>query len=369
MFVLLGNDLTPSFRSEFQDWANENTWANLAILPAKLGVYLRGEPNIQLFSDTAKPHFSPEEVTQNLAVLKDQPVAIVQSTGPPVSEHIMQLLLAIRTLKRYGAGPITVIMPFAAFGRQDRSMTDQFNSVAAQDFAHMLREAGASAVITAEVHSKAAEKAYTDVFGVHNVSFVSFAELFAKDIVKQMPELKDLAIGAPDGGDKPQDAATLRAGAVNEAVSRLGGRNALCEEFRIWKSHTDVSKTQVDNFEGNVASKTCALIDDMTDTGGTMENGATAVKFQGGAWITWAYLAHNLTDAHALGKLLTATVEGPYGPEPLFNRIVTTDTVPIQSQYINDLAQNGLYWDSLKHRLTVLHTAETFARRLVLMNP
>lgn len=354
MLLIFGNSLSSTLRRYFKEAAAQGR-DSFQILPASIGNFRSSESFSELFyRDGAVGAYE-----DNLRRLQGQPVTIIQSMAAPVGDHAMQLLLSARTLKRYGAGSITVAMPFAAFARQDRQFAGRFCSVAADDFPFLLKAAGVDRVMTIEAHSRAAEKFYTDHFGVNNVAFLSSTALFAADLKENCSG--DIVIGAPDGADKPGDAGQRRAQDLACAfwnVSSLRTNEERKKLFRIAKGHVGVNQTKILSFDGDVRGKDCVLVDDMTDSGGTILNAAHTLK-ENGAKSVRAYLTHGLFNAKALARILSATEkDGSFAVDHL----VVTDTVPGQERKVTTAQK---IYPGVKDRVTVLSVAPLLERAVL----
>ena len=212
------------------------------------------------------------------------------------------------SLKRYGAKEVTAVLPFAAFARQDREFKNRFTSVAAEFFPRQLKAAGVDKVITVTPHSQAAMQFYKDEFGA-NFTALSTTELFAQDIKKRFGDITSVAIGAPDGADKPLDEGQIRAKELVKAVFDGTVDDVDSKRFKISKVHTGVSDTKITHFDGDVAGKDCVIVDDMIDGGSTMINAASILKAKGAKSVT-AYATHGILSGSALEKILSSKPDG-----------------------------------------------------------
>jgi ribose-phosphate pyrophosphokinase len=245
----------------------------------------------------------------------------------PIDVSAMQLIFTVKNAHDLGAKNIIVAAPFMPYNRQDRGFDDRFFSIGSKYYAEMLKNAGATHIISSEMHSKASEQFYLDVFGADNVVLLQNAGLFAQDVKKN--QTNDPVIGAPDGADKPTDAGQRRA---NELRSVLG----LTKKFKIWKSHQDgdVNATEIKKFSGNVKGQDCVIIDDLTDSGGTLVNAATTLKQKGAKSVT-CYLSHGVLVGNAAERLLSlsATLNGAAA----IDRLAIIDSIPSVADKRDDL--------------------------------
>ena len=285
------------------------------VITASIGKFDSDEPFVELMRGQ-EPDFE-----KNLAKLQGAKVYVVQSTGGPVSDNAQHLMLMANTLKEYGAAEVTAIVPFAAFMRQDRKFKNRFTSLAAGLFAKQLKASGIDKIITLTPHSKAAMQLYTNVFG-ENFQAVPTTAMIAADIKGRFDVAPDeLAIGAPDGADKPGDEGQLRA---RELVKEVFGHVSDDLMFRASKIHTGVSDTKITSFDGDVAGKDVVIVDDMIDGGSTMVNAAALLKAHGAKAVT-AYATHAILSGNALERLLMSK---PDGMTCAIDKLVITDTIP-----------------------------------------
>lgn len=342
--IIQGGNLSASLKEALQDFCAAND--GYENIPASIASFASGEPFAELFFGDEKNHAA------NRQKIKDAEVVIVQSTADPVGESCMQLMLAAASAKRYGAKSVTAVMPFAAFARQDRVFENRFASVAGEDFPKLLKASGVDGIITVDLHSKAAENFYRQVFGEKNVHFLSSAALAAKALTQGKTARDSIVFGAPDGADKPDDRGQERAADVAKAAG-LPDKGAL---FKIWKEHTGISTTKINRFEGDVAGKSCIIIDDMTDSGGTLRNAAKTLK-QNGAKETVCYITHGLFTGNALERLMTEKTDGSY----TIDRLVVADTVPGITEKLDKLKTQ---YPAIGSRISIMPTAELITGKI-----
>ena len=310
-------------------------------IPASVGLFASGEPFVELFPK------SGDDFAKHAEAIKGRDVIVVQSGGEPVGEATAHLLMAVHTLKSYGAARVTAVMPFAPYMRQDRPFDGRFVSLGASFFASQLKAAGADAAITLTPHSQGAIKAYKDVFGD------SFTALTAKDIFADYIKTRfgsdpaRIAIGAPDGADKAADEGQARARTLADAVFGSHDGDKL---FLIAKTHTGVNDTKITAFSGDVTGKDCIIVDDMIDGGSTMINAASLLKARGAKSVT-AMATHGILSGSALEKILSAR---PDGQTFAIDKLVLTDSLPAAARKAADLAQKS---PDMAARLEILPAA------------
>lgn len=326
MFYVLGSGLSQNIRDIFNAKAKADGLNDVA---ASIATFPGTEPFSELMFD-----MDDAAVEQFKKDIKDQPVAIIQSTAAPVSENVMQTLLTARTLKRYGAGDILLVSPFSAFARQDKSNKGRLESIAADDYPYLLKAAGVTHFTTIEAHSNAAEEFADKHFGTQNCGFIAMEELFSAYAAKHLDP--DLMVGAPDGADKPNDTGQKRA--YNLAARIIQKQSSLEQTdsrlFKIKKEHTGIHQTKVLGFTGDVAGKKCAVVDDMVDGGSTLINASTTLRDNGATGVT-CMLTHAILSGNALEKLITRKYSDG---TPLIETLVMSDTCPDVTQKVAELA-------------------------------
>lgn len=346
--IIQGGNLSSSLKEALEDFCEKND--GFENIPASIASFASGEPFAELFFGT------DETYGKNLDKIKDADVVIVQSTAEPVGESCMQLMLAAASAKRYGAKSVTAVMPFAAFARQDRAFDGRFASVAGEDFPKLLKAAGVDGVVTIDLHSKAAEEFYQQIFGAENVHILSSAAPAAAALVQGKAAAETVVFGAPDGADKPGDRGQQRAAAVAKAAG-LPDKGAL---FKIWKEHTGVNATKINRFEGDVAGKSCIIIDDMTDSGGTLKNAAKILK-ENGAKEAVCYITHGLFTGNALERLMTDKTGSGY----TIDRLVVADTVPGIAE---KLAKLKTQYPAIGKRISIMPVAPLVVEKIKELN-
>ena len=256
MQILLSRDIAPTFRDYFSKRALGDDRVHL--LGSSIGNFKSTEAFSELLGDRELFGGEPLTIVQPL----------IGDGTQSVNDLAMQLLLTVRTAKRYGAGPIWVEMPSIAFDRQDRSLDGRMTSIGIDDLAGMLKEAGVVGVSTMEIHSEAALGYLHEHFGKENVFNLDPTDIFQADIqARKDIDVSNSVVGGPDkGANARRDAMAVALG-----VSKFG----------VEKEHEGVNTTRVTDFKGDVSGKQSITVDDMVDTGGTATNSQKELADQG----------------------------------------------------------------------------------------
>ncbi len=225
-------------------------------------------------------------------------VFIVQSTCPPVNDHLMELLIICDALKRASAGSINAVLPYYGYARQDRKVAPR-TPITAKLAADLLEVAGATRVVSMDMHAG-------QIQGFFNIpsDHLYASPVFLDDLRKNFPDTQDLVIVSPD------------AGGVERA--RAYSKRLNCGLAIIDKRRPRPNSSEVMNLIGDVKGKDAVLIDDMVDTAGTLTQAAAALKDRGARRVV-AYAVHPILSGPAIQRITDSLLE----------EIVFTDTVPL----------------------------------------
>ncbi|CAL7959247.1 Ribose-phosphate pyrophosphokinase [Alphaproteobacteria bacterium] len=247
--------------------------------------------------DVKIKRFADEELRVQLtAHLYEEDAIIVQSTCKPANDHLMELLLLVDAAKRSGAHKVIALIPYFGYSRQDRPFYE-WGPTSARLVATMLEAAGVDHLITLDLHSKQSEGFFK--IGVQNIDSIP---LFASTIDKS----RDLVVVSPDVGG------LIRARKLSESLD--------CGLAIINKSRKEHNTCQMDDIIGNVTRKHCIIVDDITDTGGTLCKASILLR-EHGAFSVQVVVTHPVLSGNATARLEQAPIE----------KIITTGSVPQNS--------------------------------------
>jgi ribose-phosphate pyrophosphokinase len=222
----------------------------------------------------------------------------VQPTCPPANDNLMELLIAIDTLRRDSAGRITAVVPYFGYGRSDKKDQPRV-PITARLVADMLTVAGANRVLTMDLHADQIQG-----FFWIPVDDITAQHLLA-DYIRSRGLREDAVVVAPDLG-QAKDARNF--------AQELDLPLALVEKRR----SRDGGRTEVLNLIGEVEGRDVIIVDDEIDTAGTMVRAAHFVKSHG-ARDVYALTSHPIFSPPAYEQLRVAG----------FAEIVVTNTVPL----------------------------------------
>ena len=249
-----------------------------------------GEAKIQRFADG-------EVYFQLLENVRGVDVFVVQPTCYPVDQHLVELLVMIDALKRASAARITVVVPYYGYARQDRKDRPRV-AISAKLIADLLTTAGANRALFVDLHA-------AQIQGFFNIPV---DHLFASPVlVSHFRELKlpNLTVVSPD------------AGGVERArffAQKVGAPLAIVDKRR-----TDLNVAEVMHVVGDVAGKTCLIIDDIIDTAGALVKTVDAL-YAAGALTVYACASHAVLSGPAIDRIANSRLE----------QVVVTDTIPLR---------------------------------------
>ena len=247
---------------------------------------------------------------------------VIQSHCHPINDWLMEQLIMVDALKRASAKRITAVMPFYPYARQDKKHRGR-EPISARLVADMFKTAGADRIMTVDLHT-----AQIQGFFDGPVDHLWAMPLLA-EYVRDSYADRDLAVVSPDSG---------RVRLAEKWSEMLGGTPL---SF-IHKTRDPLKPNQAvaNRVVGEIAGKTCVVIDDMIDTGGTIAGATKALLADGAADVIIA-TTHGVLSGPARERLSTCGAR----------EVVVTNTLPIPE-------------DKRFPQLTVLSIAPLLARAI-----
>lgn len=226
--------------------------------------------------------FADEEVFVEIQEnVRGDDVYVIQSTSYPANDNLMELLVLIDALRRSSSGRITAVIPYFGYARQDRKSSPR-TPITAKLVANMITQAGADRVLTMDLHAGQIQ----GFFDIPTDNLYALPEI-GNDIQKQKFRDNLMAVSPDVGG-------VVRARAL---AKRLSTGLAIVDKRR-----DKPGSSEVMNIIGDVSDKSCLLVDDIIDSGGTICNAATALLEKGAAEV-FAYISHGVLSGKAVDRI------------------------------------------------------------------
>jgi ribose-phosphate pyrophosphokinase len=250
--------------------------------------------------------------------VRGQEVFLVQSTSPPTNHHLMEMFIMMDALRRASASRITAVLPFYGYARQDRKDQPRV-PITAKLVANLLVAAGANRVLTMDLHAQQIQ-GFFDIPVDHLYAAPVIYEYLKK---KQIP---NMVVVSPDvGGLK-----------MAHAYSQvLESSLAIVAKRR--KSATEIEAMTV---IGEIRGRNVLLVDDLTETAGTLTTAAALLKKKGAKQI-FACVSHAILNDLGIERLRKSVID----------ELITTDTVlrpAIDGVNITTLSVASLLGEAIK---------------------
>jgi ribose-phosphate pyrophosphokinase len=232
------------------------------------------------------------EIQENV---RGEDVFVIQSTSFPANDNLMELLIMLDALRRSSARRKTAVIPYFGYARQDRKSAAR-TPISAKLVANLITEAGASRVLTVDLHAGQIQ----GFFDIPTDNLFAMP-VMVKDILDHHGKNLPMVVSPDVGG-------VVRARAL---ARRLGTELAIVDKRR-----ERAGESEVMNIIGDVSGRNCLLIDDIVDSGGTLCNAADALLEQGALSVS-AYITHGVLSGGAVSRIAASRLK----------ELVLTDTI------------------------------------------
>lgn len=291
----------------------------VALVSNRSGEYPVTPGDLMVFTGTANPSLA-EEVVSHLGLelgratvdrfsdgeimielldnVRGKDVFVLQSTCMPTNDNLMEVMVMVDALRRSSAGRITAALPYLGYSRQDRRPRSARVAITAKVVANMLTTVGVDRVLTMDLHSDQIQ-GFFDI----PVDNIYATPLLLKDLWQC--EYENLVVVSPDVGG------VVRARACAKQIG--------CDLAIIDKRRPKPNVAKVMNIIGDVAGRTCVLMDDMVDTGNTLCEAASALKRHGATRVL-AYCTHPVLSGNAPERIQGSDLD----------ELVVTNTIPLR---------------------------------------
>jgi ribose-phosphate pyrophosphokinase len=313
------------------------------------GITATGEKKLLLFSGRAHPELTAEiaeclgiEPTPTrlsdfangeifvrfLESVRGSDAFVLQSHTAPINRWIMEQLIMVDALKRASAKRITVVMPFFGYARQDKKSHGR-EPISARLMADLFATAGADRLMAVDLHT-----AQIQGFFDGPVDHLFALSILASYIEARL-DLSQVTVVAPDAG---------RVRVCERWTDRLACPLAIIHKRR----DPDVAhKVTVSEVVGEVAGRTCIVVDDMIDTGSTIIKAAEALFEQGAAQVI-VTATHGVLSGSAVDELKNSRVSEvictntlPIPGEKRFDKLTVLSIAPLIARAINEVFSDG----------------------------
>ena len=255
---------------------------NINLGKAKIGKFSDGEINIQIGES-----------------VRGQDVFIIQHTGHPCNDNLMELMIICDALKRSSASCITAIIPYFGYARQDRKAAPRV-PISAKLVATMLETAGINRVITIDLHA-AQIQGFFDI-PVDNL----YGSIIFMEYVKNK-NFKNAVVASPDIGGVAR---------ARHFANKLGLDIVIVD-----KKREKANSSEVMNIIGDVKDKEVILIDDIIDTAGTIVKAAQTLKEKGATKVL-ACCTHPVLSGPAYERINNSKLD----------ELIVSDSIPLKEK-------------------------------------
>ena len=245
-------------------------------------------------------HFSDGEIMfEGQESFRGCNVYIVQSTCYPVTEHLMEVLVAIDACKRGSAKSITCIMPYFGYARQDRKAKPR-QPISARLVADLLTVAGANRIVCTDLHA-------SQIQGFFNIPVdeVTSTPLYYRYFTNM--HLEDVVCVSPDHGGVVR---------TSRLAERMRAPIAIIDKRR-----PRPNEAELIGIVGDIKDKNCIIVDDIVDTAGTLCLAANKLK-ELGARNVYACISHAILSGPAIERIQNSGID----------KLVVTDTIPLPKE-------------------------------------
>jgi ribose-phosphate pyrophosphokinase len=273
-----------------------------------------GKAKVGRFSDG-------EVLVEILENVRGKDVFVLQSTCAPTNDTLMEVLVMVDALRRSSAGRITAAIPYFGYSRQDRRPRSARVAITAKVVANMLTSVGIDRVLTMDLHSDQIQ-GFFDI----PVDNIYASSVLLTDVMQK--NYNELVVVSPDVGG------VVRARAL---AKQLNADLAIIDKRR---PRANVAKVM--NIIGEVAGRTCVIMDDMVDTANTLCEAAAALKEQGAEKVV-SYCTHPVLSGNAVERVLNSALD----------ELVVTNTIPLREdartcKKIRQLSVAGLMAETIR---------------------
>lgn len=250
--------------------------------------------------------------------IRGRDVFIIQPTCPPTNQNLMELLILVDAARRASAARITAVIPFFGYARQDRKDQPRV-PITAKLVANILVASGVNRVLTMDLHAQQLQ-GFFDIPVDH-----LHAMPVMVDYIRTL-NIPNLIVVSPDVGGVKMASAYATA---------LGTRLAI-----VVKQRKSATETEASHIIGDIQGKNILIVDDLTETAGTI-TGAARILRENGALDIYAGISHTILTDLAIERLKGSDLK----------ELITTNSVParlVLGGRVTSLSVAGLLGEGIK---------------------
>jgi len=254
---------------------------------------------------------------------------VIQSHTTPVNTWIMEQLIMVDALKRASAKRITVVTPFYGYARQDKKHRGR-EPISARLMADLFHTAGADRLMAVDLHTSQIQGFFDGP-----VDHLFALEPLAHYVSGRVADRNQLTVVSPDAG---------RVRVAERWTDRLNSPLAIIHKRRDPNVPNEVRVFEV---VGDVEGRTCVLVDDMIDTGGTIVKAAETLFDQGAQDVIVA-ATHGIFSGPAIDRLKNSRISEvivtdtlPISPEQQFDKLTVLPIAPLIARAVREVFDDG----------------------------
>lgn len=313
-------------------WTTDNQ-KNLMLFSGRahpdLAQAVADELGVKVTPQTARDFANGEIFVRYEESVRGSDAFVIQSCPKPLNKWVMESLIMIDALKRGSAKRISVVLPFYPYARQDKKARGR-EPISARLIADLMKTAGADRIISVDLHTDQIQGFFDGpVDHMHAQGQLS-------EYVRGKYGIDNLVVVSPDSG---------RVRVAEKWSDALGGAPVAF----IHKTRDPMVANQIvaHRVVGEVVGKTCVVIDDMIDTGGTIVGAVSKLKEAGAGDVIIATThavfsdpaAERLANSEADEVIVTDTL--PIPEEKRFDKLTVLSIAPLLAQTIREVFENG----------------------------
>jgi ribose-phosphate pyrophosphokinase len=254
---------------------------------------------------------------------------VLQGHTAPINQWIMEQLIMVDALKRASAKRITVVTPFFGYSRQDKKHRGR-EPISARLMADLFRTAGADRIMAVDLHTSQIQGFFDGP-----VDHLFALSPLAHYVASRVPDRSQITVVSPDAG---------RVRVAERWTDTLASPLAIIHKRRDPSVPNEVRVLEV---VGDVVGRTCVIVDDMIDTGGTIVKAADTLFDEGAAEVIVA-ATHGIFSGPAMDRLKNSRISEvvvtntlPIHPDRRFDKLTVLSIAPLVARAIREVFDDG----------------------------